>query len=177
MTDSPSHHWICPQCGQMHDDLPFSYAADAPLYWYAVPPAERDSRAVLWRERCEIDGEHFFIRGNIRLAVTDAPEDFEWTVWVSLSPANYQRMTEVWHTPGRETEPPYFGWLSTDLRIYPSTLNLKTRVHTQPLGSRPLIELEPTDHPLAIEQRQGITLARVQEIAALLLHQEYDEAV
>jgi hypothetical protein len=48
-------------------------------------------------------------------------------------------------------------------------------VHTQPIGSRPLIELEPTDHPLAIEQRQGITLARVQEIAGLLLHQEYDE--
>jgi hypothetical protein len=30
------------------------------------------------------------------------------------------------------------------------------------------LELEPTDHPLAIEQRDGITLARVVEIAQAL---------
>jgi hypothetical protein len=35
---------------------------------------------------------------------------------------------------------------------------------------RPLVELEPTDHPLAVEQRTGITLGRVQEIAETLLH-------
>jgi hypothetical protein len=40
-------------------------------------------------------------------------------------------------------------------------LSLKTMVHTQPVGVRPSIELEPTDHPLAIEQREGITVARV----------------
>jgi len=34
----------------------------------------------------------------------------------------------------------------------------------------PLIELEHTDHPLAVEQRTGITMARVREIAATLLH-------
>ncbi|MGW1264432.1 DUF2199 domain-containing protein [Streptomyces drozdowiczii] len=34
-----------------------------------------------------------------------------------------------------------------------TTLNLKTRVHTRPVGDRPFVELEPTDHPLAIEQR------------------------
>jgi Uncharacterized protein conserved in bacteria (DUF2199) len=36
-------------------------------------------------------------------------------------------------------------------------LKLKTNVHTQPVGSRLLIEHEPTDHPLAVEQRAGIT--------------------
>lgn len=35
---------------------------------------------------------------------------------------------------------------------------------------RPLVELEPTDHPLAVERRTGITLGRVQEIAETLLH-------
>jgi len=52
----------------------------------------------------------------------------------------------------------------------PSTLNLKTILHTRPLGERPLIELEPTDHPLAVEQRNGITLTRVQEVAEALTH-------
>jgi hypothetical protein len=53
---------------------------------------------------------------------------------------------------------------------YPDTVNLKTMVHSREVGRRPFIELEPTDHPLAVEQRQGITWARVQEIAELVLH-------
>ena len=81
-----------------------------------------------------------------------------------------KRACKLWEKPGRETEPPYFGWLSTALPGYPSTLNLKTNVHTRQVGRRPRVELEPTDHPLAVEQRQGITLSRVQEIAEIVLH-------
>ncbi|MFD4373901.1 DUF2199 domain-containing protein, partial [Streptomyces sp. NPDC058527] len=78
---------------------------------------------------------------------------------------------DLWDTPGREAEPPYFGWLTTDLPIYaPTTLNLKTHVHTRPVGERPYVELEATDHPLAVEQRTGITPDRVREIAAAVLH-------
>ena len=89
---------------------------------------------------------------------------------MSLSPPNFKRTVELLHEDGRESEPPYFGWLSTLLPVYPDTVNLKTMVHTRPVGVRPWIEIEPTDHPLAVEQREGITLARVQEIAELLLH-------
>ena len=86
-------------------------------------------------------------------------------------PRSFTRALSLWTTPGREREQPYFGWMSTELPLYlPSTLSLKTRVHTQAVGQRPLIELEPTDHPLAVEQHTGITLARVQEIAETLLH-------
>jgi hypothetical protein len=64
-----------------------------------------------------------------------------------------------------------FVWLSTTLPPYePTTLNLKTNVHTREVGVPPFIELEPTDHPLAVEQRTGITRARVQQFAELLLH-------
>ena len=54
---------------------------------------------------------------------------------------------------------------------YPETMNLKTRVHLRDQGIRPFIELEPTDHPLAVEQRQGISVARVAEIYAMLMHE------
>jgi len=85
----------------------------------------------------------------------------------------FQRTIDLWETEGREREPPYFGWLTSELPIYdPSTLSLRTHVHTQPVGTRPRIELEPTDHPLAIEQRQGISMSRVEEIAGMLHHQE-----
>ncbi|GAA4554599.1 hypothetical protein GCM10023192_89470 [Amycolatopsis samaneae] len=118
-----------------------------------------------------IGGEHFFVRARLLLPVTDAAEEFEWGVWVSLSEPSFDRMTQLWTDPRRTSEPPCFGWLSTELPLYePTTLNLKTRVHSQPVGTRPTVELEPTDHPLAVEQRTGITVARVRDIAERLLH-------
>ena len=61
--------------------------------------------------------------------------------------------------------------LSTALPIYPDTINLATNVHTRAVGVRPFVELEPTEHPLALEQRNGITWARVLEIASIMQHQ------
>jgi hypothetical protein len=52
----------------------------------------------------------------------------------------------------------------------PETMNLKTRAHLRDHGLRPLIELEPTDHPLALEQRNRISLDRVAEIYAIMMH-------
>jgi len=62
------------------------------------------------------------------------------------------------------------GWLNAELPLYPSTVNLKTKVHLRDDGVRPSIELEPTDHPLAVEQREGIPVARVAEIYAYFEH-------
>lgn len=121
-------------------------------------------------ERAVGDERHFFVRGRICIPVVGAPESFEWGAWVSLAEVNYRRMIERWDDPTRADEAPYFGWLSTDIPIYPPTVDLMASLHTQPVGTRPLIELEPTDHPLAVEQRTGITIARVEEIASLLLH-------
>jgi hypothetical protein len=63
--------------------------------------------------------------------------------------------------------------LASELATYtPTTLNLKANVHSQPVGIRPTVELEPTEHPLAVQQRIGIALARVQAIAERGLHSD-----
>ena len=49
-------------------------------------------------------------------------------------------------------------------------MNLKTQVHLRNGHIRPLSELEPTDHPLAIEQRAGITVQRVVELYVMVVH-------
>src|SRR5262245_48839498 len=162
--------YVCRNCGERHDGLPMSSGVDGPVYW--DPSLADDPSSVLEGELCGLKGEHYFVRGRILIPVVDGGPgaQFDWGVWVSLSPANFERALERWTTEGRELQQePAFGWLSTELGVYqPSTVNLKTHVHTQPVGQRPLIELEPTDHPLAVEQRQGITMARVQEIAELV---------
>jgi hypothetical protein len=162
----------CSTCGEFHSGLPFSYGFPAPVSYFDIPEAERDDRVLLSSDQCVIDDEHFFVLGRLEIPVLDSDEDlFSWNVWVSLSEKNFNRAVELWETAGRESEPPYFGWLSTSLPCYDvNTFLLKTNVHTRAVGERPFVELEPTEHPLAIEQRNGLTLARVQEIAECALH-------
>jgi hypothetical protein len=167
---SDEQGFLCHTCGKHHADLPMCFGTDAPAPYYAVAPNERESRCQLSSDLCVIDGEHFFIRGCLEIPVADGPGPFVWGVWCSLSKESFKRVTEMWEVEGRKNDPSLFGWLCTSLPLYAETLHLKTNVHTRPVGERPLIELEPTDHPLAIEQRLGIDMARVREIAAALLH-------
>ncbi|MCB5166568.1 DUF2199 domain-containing protein [Streptomyces bambusae] len=161
--------FTCACCGEHHTELPLSYSTLAPDVW--DPSFEAEPDCMLSSDQCVIRGQHFFIRGLIEIPVIDSGDVFSWGVWVSLSKDNFVRARAVWDTQGRETEKPYFGWLSTELALYPeSTTNLRTNAHTRLVGMRPSIELEPTTHPLAVEQRTGITLARVREIAMSVLH-------
>jgi hypothetical protein len=159
----------CGSCGEHHEGVPLSYGSPAPAYWHHGLDGRAD--CFLAEEQCVVNGEHFFLRGRLVLPVIETGDEFDWGVWVSVSRASYDRILDSWDDPDRVREPPCFGWLSSDIAGYePTTLNLKTRLHTQPVGYRPTIELEPTDHPLAVEQRHGIPLARVQTIAEHYYH-------
>ncbi|WP_369636602.1 DUF2199 domain-containing protein [Nocardia sp. JMUB6875] len=161
--------YTCSSCAELHEGPPLGYGVPAPAYWNSDVANQPGS--VLGEEQCVIADSHFFIRARLILPIVDTGGEFDWGVWVSVSRQTFERMSEVWERPERVEEPPYFGWLSTVLPLYePATLNLKTKLHTQPVGSRPRVELEPTDHPLAVEQRNGITLSRVRSIAEQLLH-------
>lgn len=161
--------FTCMCCGARHPELPMNYTAEAPTVW---DPAFADAEdCLLSSDQCVIRAQRYFVKGLIEIPVIGRDEVFSWGVWVSLSRENFSRAADLWDTPGREAEEPYFGWLTTDLPVYaPTTLNLKTHVHTRPVGERPCVELEPIDHPLAVEQRTGITPDRVREIATVVIH-------
>jgi hypothetical protein len=162
----------CKRCGNFHSEIPLNYWFEAPIYYDEIPQEERADRAILSEDQCIIDGKHFFIAGNVEIPIKGSDKTFSYTVWVSLSEKNFRRAAALWHNQGREKEPPCFGWLSTRLPGYPDTVNIKTMVHSRPVGIRPTIELEPTDHPLAVEQREGISRERIERIAELVLHPE-----
>lgn len=165
---STTHEYTCSCCQDRHTGPALSYGAPAPDLWH--PDYAKDPDSFLADDLCTIKGQAFFIHGLIEIPVSDTGDTFSWDVWASLSATSFAHAVKHWEHPQREKEPPYFGWLSTELTLYGApTLNLKTRVHTRPVGQRPWIELEPTDHPLAVEQRHGITRARVAELSDLLL--------
>lgn len=159
----------CEGCNEWHEGIP-SLDAAAPLYYYSVPVEERSSRCQLTADTCIVDGEYFFVRGCIEIPVHGEPEAFQWGVWTSLSQQNFEQFVELLGSDTRSQFGPYFGWLSANFRVYPDAENLKTHVHLRDHGVRPCVELEPTDHPLAVEQREGISVQRLGQILSAYSH-------
>lgn len=165
-------HYICKTCGQRHEGMPTVYGPNAPALLDTIPISERALRVEINDDLCVIDDQYYFIRGRLEIPIHNSNEHFCWLVWVSLSEYNFARTCQFWEQEGREKESPYFGWLQSSLPFYPETLSLKTYVHTRAIGQRPYIELEPTEHPLAVEQREGITWERIQYFAEQIQHQQ-----
>jgi hypothetical protein len=132
---------------------------ETPDPWLSLSRSNRKMRGELSSDQCVLD-DNFFVRGLVEIPVVDSDEVFAWGVWVSLSRANFGRARLLWQAPNRVAEPSYFGWLCNFISLYPETLHLKTAVLTRSVGTRPYVELEPTDHPLSQEQRNGITRSR-----------------
>lgn len=151
----------CHRCEIIHTGLP-DIAADKPDPWWSVPEEEREHRIELTSDTCIIDGREFFIRGVIEIPILETEEVFGFGVWVSQHRENFFKYVENFHSAGIG---PFFGWLCTRMACYQQdTWLLKTRAHFRGGKLRPLIELEPTDHPLAIDQRNGMTLDRAWEM-------------
>jgi hypothetical protein len=161
--------FTCTACGEVHEGMP-AFDWPHPIYYTAVPEEERTARCVLTSDMCMIDGGDFFVRGCIDIPVHGQDESFSWGVWTTLSEKNFRHYEDLFNSEKRSDHGPFFGWLSSHIWVYPDTLNLKTRLHLRDHGVRPYVELEPTDHPLAVEQREGITVERVAEIYAKMTH-------
>ena len=153
----------------MHEGLP-DLAFDAPYYYHTVPEAERAQRCTLTSDLCSIDDEDFFIRGCLEVPIAGGDESFAWGVWMSVSRANYRKYVEHYDDPDQSGLGPFVGWLSVRLPGYPDTLKLVVRAHLNDGGERPSLELEPTDHPLAVDQREGVPFERLREIVEASLH-------
>jgi hypothetical protein len=160
----------CKTCGEIHKGMP-GFGAVAPLNYYAIPESERALRCDLGSDDCVIDQSEFFVRGCLEIPVHGEAEPLIYGVWVSLSEQNFAVWKQVYDQMHRSNTGPFFGWLNAWLKPYPETMDLKTRVHLRDHGLRPWIELEPTDHPLALEQRNGISVDRVAEIYANMMHE------
>ncbi|TGE26209.1 DUF2199 domain-containing protein [Hymenobacter metallicola] len=150
----------CACCGQLHDSLP-DLSSAAPWPMYTISEQERADRVVLTRDRCVIDNREFFIRGVLEIPIHGQEEALGFGVWVSQAEENFRKYQ---NPPDTDEIGPYFGWFCTEIAAFAPTLSLKSRAHFRGQGLRPWIELEPTDHPLAVAQREGISLARAWEI-------------
>lgn len=167
--------WKCLSCDDLHFGLP-DLGSDAPDFWTgSLEKAENDdargAENILTEDFCIINGKDFFVRAVLPLPIIGAEgETFGLGVWVSLSEKNFTLYNETFGADEQSHLGPWFGWFCNSLKGYPDTLSLKTQVHPADDGKRPWIELEATDHPLAVEQRDGISFDRILELYALNGH-------
>src|SRR4051812_9652629 len=158
----------CATCGVWHEGVPLDFAVALPEL--GIPADERSERVWTDGDFCVVDGKELFVRGCLEIPVLDAPGPLVYGVWTSLSEKSFRRAQELANTSVAPDEPAWFGWFANSLSGYPDTLLLKSLVHPRSGGLRPTVELEPTDHPLAVEQRDGITAERLVDIVERLLH-------
>ena len=166
--NASSCSFSCASCGEGHSGTP-SFAAAAPFNYALLTDPERAS-CPLGSDDCVIR-PHYFVRCCIDIPVLGQADCLTWGVWASLSEKSYAEWRRRFGQRRRKRKVgPLFAWLNTCLPGYPETLNLKTLLHVRDDGLRPCLELEPTDHPLAVEQRTGISAQRVASISALVGH-------
>jgi hypothetical protein len=160
----------CSVCGLHHDVLPLSYSVKVPLAALRVPPEEVDERVAITPDQCVIDNREFYLRGRIPVPVHGLAEPFIWGVWAEVGPKDFIRTNEMWAVEGREGEPAFKGYLDSEMYVFGDTVNLEVMVETQVVGRRPHFRVCDPEHPLAREQRDGISMERVVEIAEMVLH-------
>ena len=148
-----------------------SFGSDKPLSYYEVPKAEREVRCDCGSDECIIDGKWFFVRGCIEVPVHGKEEPFVWGAWVSLSEDSFKKWSACFDKEKRSQIGPFFGWLNAWLKPYPDTVNLKTQVYLRDNDIRPYIELERTEHPLSVEQREGISKERMAGLYSVMMHE------
>jgi hypothetical protein len=166
--------WRCATCDLEHHGL-FDLGSAAPDPWPhqrspSGPPF--DPNNFLSDDFCVIEARDFFIRGVLPIEVAGTDETFSFGVWSSLSEKNFRRYVSTFNDdPPLQEEAPWFGWFCNELKGFPSTHGLACDVWLRGGRQRPVLRLRESDHPLAVAQRDGISLRRLLDIYALNGHE------
>lgn len=163
--------YTCSCCDQVHEGSP-SFGYKTPYYYASLSEEEQRTIARCSGDLCTIErpeGNEYFIRCVLEIPIHGVEEPFTWGVWASLSEKSFKRYEETYDDP--QDGDVFFGWFANGLPFYPQTLSLPSDVVVRPGGKRPYIRLHgDRDHPLVHDQRDGISIARAQEIAEAVMH-------
>ncbi len=165
----------CRSCGEVHEGSP-SFAFPAPDPYVSLSEEEKASMATLDSDICTIthdEGTDLFIRAVLEIPIHGAADPFLWGLWVSVSQKSFERYLETYNDPVEGDG--FFGWVCNRIGLYPYPHSRPADVRIQLGGHRPTVVLhraddEEEDDPLVIDQVNGISVARAQELAERAMH-------
>ena len=166
--------WVCPACEERHEGLLTFFGQPAPESWQDAPfwvriRAGRSKSFWSFKTR---NKRHFFVRGHLMIPRLEHPDDpFGWSVWAEVEETDFRLLADTLEDPQRVEQAPVRGRLDADLPYDVPTRGLPILLHQNPPGEGNDITLsEGERHPLALEQRNGITETRVAAINHHLLY-------
>lgn len=169
-----SAQWACITCQQAHEGL-FALAAFAPDPWqgresYEHNGAIRLEGDFLSEDLCVIEGKHFLVRAVLEIPIIGMDEVFSFGAWSTLSRENFDKYLAGFDFGDYPDMGPWPGWLCNKLERYLDNDPVAVWVAPQSNRQRPRLFVQNDEHPLAIDQDNGITPERALEIYAFYGH-------
>jgi hypothetical protein len=162
----------CASCDQIHEGLP-DITFEMPDVCHDIGPKKRIEQVLLTSDFCILNGRHYFVRCVMEAPVHGFAQRFGWGVWCSVDWKTYKLCWDRFEEDDNTELLPLAGKLANNLRHYSDTLGRCCTIYLQNDRMRPLAFLENQDHPLAIHQREGMSLeeaiAQAREIGAVLI--------
>ncbi|UPG93315.1 DUF2199 domain-containing protein [Luteibacter aegosomatissinici] len=146
-----------------HDSELFELAYHRPDAVVAMDDDERAQRVRESNDICRIDNARFFLRGILPLPVHDRADGYMLGVWVEVSEGSFSRIHKLWTDPDQADEPAFDATLANEVRHHPGSLGLAVTLQLTGPTTRPSVFLVDDGHPLAVEQREGISFHRATE--------------
>lgn len=163
----------CACCGEELTGLPLDVSIEYPDSILALSDedkakyVDRPCRSLMsWRNKV------FFVRGIIEIPILGTDDHFRYGAWTRIEKKDYKKFVKAWVISKRKdtiVDEHIYGYFSCTMppNLYPSAYNLYAIVCDRADIAAGLV-LEPTEHPLSLEQHNGITMERVHEIVRAL---------
>jgi hypothetical protein len=158
--------FVCPTCGKSHDGLQRNFAWKLPDVVWAIPAEQREAAAKCTSDLCQY-GERYFIRCILPVPLLGADDPFNWGVWAEVERPTFERYLEIYEMDA-ESEPHRLGRVANAIPGYPE-ISEAMEIHFGKSTERPTLHFTPAcNHPLAKEQREGISGGRYHEILEII---------
>jgi hypothetical protein len=163
--------FVCSVCGEAHAGELRDVRLTLPDPVYELDEEERARRSWVGEDSSLLrdgDRDRHFVRGLLELPIAGEDEYFGYGVWVEVAPDDFDLLGRLWHDPEGWRHEPFEARLANELLPYRATVGLPLRLRLREVDVLPLVELEDSGHPLALDQRAGISGHHAHELAAVV---------
>jgi len=166
----------CATCGGLHDLLSLEPSFQRPDAYVAIPPSQRPRLTFGSKDACGIRSpngreRHYYLRVLVPFKVFELESPVSWGVWAEVSEKDYHRAAELWNDPKQSQEPAFPGRLANALPGYENSLDITGFISLIDPTTIPKMRLaSPEDHPFVVEQRTGVSSARLADWLAPMFH-------
>ncbi len=161
------HSYICSSCGKEHAGLPTDWGFKLPDVVFSLSYLDKYRRSRSNADLCTLDESRYFLRGLLPVPLSGQDDEFSWGIWVEIDKPIHDLYLSHYNDD-LSGEHPALGFIANAIPAFSGLGSEPVEIRFSDAKSRPSFYLLPSSaHPLAAEQRSGISPHR---------HHQYLEA-